>query len=111
MNQLETDVCIVGAGYAGLVAALRLMQAGKSVIVLEARDRVGGRTWTATIDKDIWIDKGGAWIGYAQDRIYALAKEMGVMTYPSFSDGANIFVVDNKAHRYRGIIPGGLNPI
>jgi monoamine oxidase len=45
-ERLDPDVCVVGAGYAGLTAARRLSQAGKSVVVLEARDRVGGRIWT-----------------------------------------------------------------
>ena len=45
-ERLEADVCVVGAGYAGLTAARRLTQGGKSVVVLEARDRVGGRIWT-----------------------------------------------------------------
>jgi monoamine oxidase len=45
-ERLECDVCVVGAGYAGLTAARRLRQNGKSVVVLEARDRVGGRIWT-----------------------------------------------------------------
>ena len=78
---MDADVCIVGAGYADLTAALRLTQAGKSVVVLEARDRVGGRTWTELLpDGKTWIDRGGAWIGYGEDRIYALAKEMGIAT-------------------------------
>lgn len=109
MNDIETDVCIIGGGYAGLTAAWRLKERGKSVILLEARDRVGGRTWTENLPDGTWIDRGGAWIGYGQDRMYALAKELGVETYPSFADGENMFVVDGKAHRYHGVIPGGIS--
>ena len=43
---LDADVCVVGAGYAGLTAARRVTQAGGTAIVLDARDRVGGRVWT-----------------------------------------------------------------
>ena len=50
MLELDRDVVIVGAGPAGLTAARELKKAGLSVAVLEARDRVGGRTWTDTID-------------------------------------------------------------
>jgi monoamine oxidase len=112
MDHMDTDICVVGAGYAGLTAALRLTQGGRSAVVLEARDRVCGRTWTELLpDGKTWIDRGGAWIGYGQDRIYALAKEMGIATYPSFKDGDNLFVINGKAHRYHGVIPGGLNPL
>jgi monoamine oxidase len=110
MSDMDADVCVVGAGYAGLTAALRLTQAGQSVIVLEARDRVGGRTWTERLPDGTWVDKGGAWIGYGQDRIYALAAEMGIATYPTFKEGGNLFVIKDKAHRYHGVIPGGLSP-
>jgi monoamine oxidase len=65
----EFDYCVVGAGFAGLTAALRLKQAGRSVALLEARDRVGGRTFTVTRDDGVWVDRGGAWIGPGQDRI------------------------------------------
>jgi monoamine oxidase len=66
---VDVDVCVVGAGFAGLTAALRLKQAGRSVAVLEARDRVGGRTFTELHADGTWIDRGGAWVGPGQDRI------------------------------------------
>ena len=106
---LDADVCIVGAGYAGLTAALRLVQAGRSVVVLEARDRVGGRVWTDRLADGTPIDRGGAWLGPGQDRLYALAAELGVATYPTFVDGDNLLVRDGRCHRYRGLIPRGLN--
>ena len=105
---LDADVCIVGAGYAGLTAALRLVQAGRSVVVLEARDRVGGRVWTDRLADGTPIDRGGAWLGPGQDRLYALAAELGVGTYPTFVDGDNLLVRDGRCHRYRGLIPRGL---
>jgi len=87
---LHADVCIVGAGYAGLTAAYRLKQAGAKVIVLEARNRVGGRSLTAGLKGGGWVDFGGQWVGPTQDRFYALIKEMGGETYPSPSFGEQL---------------------
>ena len=106
----EFDYCVVGAGFAGLTAALRLKQAGHSVIVLEARDRVGGRTFTVTRDDGSWIDQGGAWVGPSQDRIYALMDEFGVKTFKQYNDGDAMMVVDGKQHRYGGTIPWTMSP-
>ena len=92
MEQLEADVCVVGAGFAGLTAAWRLHQAGRKVAVLEARDRVGGRVWTVFQADGTQIDRGGAWFGPGEDRAYALAAEMGCTTYPTWYKGAQIFM-------------------
>lgn len=106
----DVDYCVVGAGFAGMTAALRLKQAGHSVALLEARDRVGGRTFTVTRDDGVWIDRGGAWIGPGQDRIYALMQEFGVPEYKQNNDGDAIMIVDGKKHRYGGTIPWNMSP-
>jgi monoamine oxidase len=82
-TRLRADVCIVGAGFAGLAAAWRLKQAGARVVVLEATPRVGGRSYTVRRRDGGWVDWGGQWVGSTQDRFYALIKEMGAETYPS----------------------------
>ncbi len=106
----EVDYCVVGAGFAGLTAALRLKQAGHSVALLEARDRVGGRTFTETRADGTWIDRGGAWIGPGQDRIYALMNEFGVPEYKQHNDGDAMMIVGGKKHRYGGTIPWTVSP-
>ncbi|OJZ68904.1 monoamine oxidase [Mycobacterium paraffinicum] len=106
----EVDYCVVGAGFAGLAAALRLKQAGHSVALLEARDRVGGRTFTEYRADGTWIDRGGAWIGPGQDRIYALMDEFGVPEYKQHNDGDAMMIVDGKKHRYGGTVPWTMSP-
>ncbi len=108
---VDVDFCVVGAGFAGLTAALRLKQAGRSVALLEARDRIGGRTFTETRADGTWIDRGGAWVGPGQDRIYALMSEFGVPSYKQYAAGEAMMVVDGKQSRYRGTVPLTLNPI
>jgi monoamine oxidase len=106
----DVDCCVIGAGFAGLTAALRLKQAGRSVALLEARDRVGGRTFTQVLDDGTWIDRGGAWTGPGQDRIYAMMNEFGVSGYKQYLDGEAMMVVDGKQHRYKGTIPMTMSP-
>ena len=113
MERIDADVCVVGAGYAGLTAALRLKQAGMSVAVLEARDRVGGRVWTRRdVDsRGTPLDLGGTWFGPGQDAAYGLAKEMAVETFPTHAEGETVLVNrDGEMHTYRGLVPK-LNPI
>lgn len=107
---IDADYCVIGAGFAGLSAALRLKQADRSVVVLEARDRVGGRTFTQTLDDGTWIDRGGAWTGPGQHRIHALMREFGVGGYQQFRDGESMMVVDGKQYRYSGTIPMTMSP-
>ena len=109
-SMADVDCCVVGAGFAGLAAALRLKQAGRSVAVLEARDRIGGRTFTHVRDDGVWIDRGGAWIGPGQDRIYALMDEFGIPSYPQYVDGDAMMYLDGKQYRYQGTIPLSMSP-
>lgn len=80
------DAIVVGAGLSGLVAARRLADAGRDVIVLEARDRVGGRTLTARV-AGAEVDVGGQWMSVGQPRLEALAAALGVASYAQLRDG------------------------
>ncbi len=91
----QTDAVIVGAGFAGLSAARTLMRQGKKVVVLEARDRVGGRVKAAKI-AGLAIDGGGMWVGPTQTRLLDLIKEYGLHTVPQFETGNNIAEIDGK---------------
>jgi monoamine oxidase len=72
-KSIEADVCVVGGGLAGLTAARRLSQAGRSVAVLEARTRVGGRVWTRPSGSGIPLDLGATFVGPDHDRLRGLA--------------------------------------
>jgi len=104
-DRVDTDVCVVGAGYAGLTAARRLAQGGKHVVVLEARDRIGGRVWTQHLAGGAPVDRGGGWLAPYHDRIYALADEVGVSTYKTWVKGAHLLVDGDRNRRYTGLIP------
>ncbi len=103
-EQVEADVCVIGAGFAGLSAARRLEAAGLSVAVLEARERVGGRTWTEQRGGAA-VDRGGAWLAPYHDAALALAAEVGATTYKTYVDGAHLLLGDGKVRRYTGLIP------
>ncbi|HEX6420140.1 MAG TPA: FAD-dependent oxidoreductase [Acidimicrobiales bacterium] len=102
MTDEVVDVAVVGAGFAGLTAARALHEAGRSVVVLEARGRVGGRTCTET-HRGTWIDLGGQWIGPGQDRIAALVAELGLATYPQPEHGDDVVLDGGTARRVPAI--------
>ena len=83
---MTVDVVVVGAGLAGLVAARDVQRAGLEVLVLEARDRVGGRIWSETVAGGV-VDLGGQFAGPMQERLLALAAEEGVETFPTYVTG------------------------
>ena len=101
----DVDVIVVGAGFAGLSAARALREAGKAVTVLEARDRVGGRTFTTKTSAGPWVDLGGQWIGPQQHEVNALVSELGIETFPLWTRGHNLVFAKGKSKRYRGTIP------
>jgi monoamine oxidase len=101
----EADVIVVGAGLAGLTAARALADADRSVIVLEARDRVGGRVVGHPIGDGKIVEMGGQYAGPTQDRILALAAELGVPTFPTYDEGAKVLHFRGKRGTYRGAIP------
>jgi monoamine oxidase len=95
----------VGAGLAGLVAARRLTAAGATVVVLEARDRVGGRTLNEPLGDGQVVEVGGQWIGPTQDRLAALAREVGVETFPTHVTGERLIEYGGEVRRYVGSVP------
>ena len=81
------------------------MRAGKDVVVLEARDRVGGRTLNADIGDGKVVEVGGQWVGPTQERVLALARDLGVETFPTWSEGQNVISTGGRLRRYSGTIP------
>jgi len=101
-EQLEADVAIVGAGLAGLVAARQLAAAGTRPLVVEARDRVGGRLLNEEIGDGKVVEVGGQWIGPTQDRIAALAAAVGVATFPTYDEGRHVVEMDSRRATFGG---------
>lgn len=100
----STEVAVVGAGFAGLAAARALVGLGHDVLVLEGRDRVGGRSLTTTI-AGTPVDLGGTFVGPTQDAVIALARELGCDTVPTHSRGKNLIRWRGKVRSYRSTVP------
>jgi monoamine oxidase len=93
---------IVGAGLAGLAAARRLERLGCSVRVLEARDRVGGRVADHGLSDGSVIELGGQWISPIQPRVWNLAAELSLATFPTYEEGTDLTIIDETVRAWRG---------
>jgi len=78
----DYDVVVIGAGFAGLTAARELRRAGRSVLILEARDRIGGRTWL-TERMGLELELGGTWVHWTQPHVWAEMRRYGLAVAPS----------------------------
>lgn len=100
----DVDAIVVGAGISGLTAARELRRAGASVLVLEARDRVGGKMHTVEIE-GAPVDLGAHWVGPSQRRIGALARELGIESEPQYLEGQHLLTLGDRRHTFTGAIP------
>lgn len=92
----QVDVVVVGAGFAGLAAADRLVASGLDVLVLEEADRVGGRTWTVQ-GGGTWLELGGMWTGPGQPLLAGLVDRFGLGTFPQHDEGRALLVEGGTA--------------
>ncbi len=83
----EADVIIVGAGLSGMIAARKVLEAGLTPLILEADERVGGRILTQEAIPGVPVELGAQWIGDTHERMFRLAAELGVETYPQYDEG------------------------
>lgn len=103
----KADVVVVGAGMSGLVAARAIRAAGKSVLVLEARNRVGGRCLSRPLGmgaSDV-ANLGATFVGPTQKRILALMAQLGIGKFPTYANGQLLWYEDGKGTPYTGTIP------
>ena len=103
----RVDVVVVGAGISGLVAARQVARSGRSVLVVEARNRVGGRVLNHRLPGGAVIESGGAFVGPTQDHIVALAQELKVPTFMEYNDGKSVYNSSGPLGRqeYDGTVP------
>jgi monoamine oxidase len=106
------DVIVIGAGISGLSAALLLSEQGMNVLVLEARDRVGGRTYTVRDPAyGGYTDLGGAYIGATQHRVVRFVRRFGLELYKISVEQKTVMHVGGQWQTYTGTIPPMYNPL
>ncbi|KAH7354713.1 putative flavin-containing amine oxidase [Rhexocercosporidium sp. MPI-PUGE-AT-0058] len=91
----EYNTIVIGTGFAGLIAARDLSLAGVSVLLVEGRDRIGGRTWTADVDGEK-IEMGGTWVHWAQPHVFCELQRYGLDQFiTSPVNGSNRLHIEN----------------
>ena len=106
----RADVVVVGAGLAGLTAAREVRRGGKSVLVLEAARRAGGRVWSHPLGGGEVSERGGTFVGPTQDHIIDLAKAYGIGTFPTYNEGNNVAYIEGDRVEWSDTGPTGTAP-
>jgi monoamine oxidase len=106
------DAIVIGAGLSGLVAARRLVEGGlDDVIVLDGRDRVGGRTLNRDLGDGQVVEAGGQWAARSHTGLLSLARELGVGTFPTWDEGSHVLWLRGRRRLYRGDPPLRAAPV
>jgi len=100
------DCIIIGAGLSGLIAARDLHRSGQNILLIEARDRLGGRMYGRTLESGQWIDFGGQWVGPTQERFLSLLHEYKVRRFPSPAHGKTVLMFNDKRYEFNGFFQG-----
>lgn len=100
----DVDVVVVGAGFAGLSAAERLVSLGRTVRVLEGRDRVGGRSLSGEV-AGVKVDFGATWVSPRHTAVRSLAERVGCTTTEQFAEGKNVLWMSGRRRTYGNTIP------